>query len=136
MEDPESVGGSVVPQVTFTVPAVATVGITAEQASAAGHEVITSKLPLEHVSRSLASHDTRGFIKLIADARTRKILGAHILAVEAGEYIMEPTLAIKFGLTIEDLTDTLHPYLTLGEGIKLAAQTFEKDVAKLSCGAA
>ncbi|MBI4539038.1 MAG: mercury(II) reductase, partial [Gemmatimonadetes bacterium] len=59
-----------------------------------------------------------------------------ILAAEAGEMITEPALAIRFGLTIEDLTSSFHPYLTLWEGIKPAAQTFPKDVARLSCCAA
>jgi len=72
----------------------------------------------------------------VADAATKKIIGAHILAAEAGETITEPTLAVKFGLTIEDLISTFHPYLTLSEGTKLAAQAFTKDVAKLSCCAA
>jgi len=60
----------------------------------------------------------------------------HILAAEAGEMIMEPTLAVKLGLTIEELIGTLHPYLTLGEGIRLAAQTFDKEISALSCCAA
>ncbi len=127
---------SAVPRVTFTDPAAAAVGMTDVEARARGFEPITSVLPLEHVPRALAARDTRGFVKLVADAKTRRILGAHILASEAGEMITEPTLAIKFGLTIEDLTSTLHPYLTLSEGIKLAAQTFDKDVATLSCCAA
>lgn len=124
---------SVLPKVTFTSPAVASVGLTEQQAREAGIEPIASKLPLEHVPRALAARDTRGFVKLVADAATRRIVGAHIVAAEAGEMIMEPTLAIRFGLTIEDLTSTLHPYLTLSEGIKLAALTFDKDVAMLSC---
>ncbi|MBI4408415.1 MAG: mercury(II) reductase [Gemmatimonadetes bacterium] len=124
------------PKVTFTDPAVASVGLTEDQARAAGIEPLVSKLPLEHVPRALAARDTRGFVKLVADAATRKIVGAHILAAEAGEMITEPALAIKHGLTIEDLTGTFHPYLTLSEGIKLAAQTFDRDVAKLSCCAA
>lgn len=124
------------PKVTFTDPAVASVGLTEEQARLQGVEVLVSKLPLEHVPRSLAARDTRGFVKLVADAGTRKIVGAHILAAEAGEMITEPALAIKYGLTIEDLSTMFHPYLTLSEGIKLAAQTFDKDVAKLSCCAA
>ena len=124
---------SVLPQVTFTSPAVASVGLTEEEAREAGMEPLVSKLPLEHVPRALAARDTRGFVKLVADAATRRIVGAHILAAEAGEMIMEPALAVRFGLTIEDLTSTLHPYLTLSEGIKLAALTFEKDVAMLSC---
>jgi mercuric reductase len=121
------------PKVTFTDPAVASVGLTEDQACAAGIEPLVSKLPLEHVPRALAARDTRGFVKLVAHGTTRKIIGAHVLA---GEMITEPALAIKHGLTIEDLTSTFHPYLTLSEGIKLAAQTFTKDVAKLSCCAA
>ena len=121
------------PRVTFTDPAVASVGLGEEQARAAGISPLVSRLPLEHVPRALAARDTRGFIKLVADAGSRKIVGAHILAAEAGEMVTEPALAIKFGLTIEDLTATFHPYLTLSEGIRLAAQTFSIDVAQLSC---
>ncbi len=127
---------SALPKVTFTDPAVASVGLTEDQARAHGIEPLVSKLPLEHVPRALAARDTRGFVKLVADAATRKIVGAHILAAEAGEMVTEPALAIKQGLTIEDLTSAFHPYLTLSEGIKLAAQTFTKDVATLSCCAA
>ncbi len=132
----EAMDRRVVPQVVFTDPAVALVGLSAEEANAQGIEAIASLLQLENVPRSLAAQDTRGFIKLVANAETRKIIGAQILASEAGDMIMEPALAVKFGLTIEDLTSTLHPYLTLAEGIKLAALTFDKDVAKLSCCAA
>lgn len=124
------------PKVTFTDPAVASVGLTAETARGRGIEPIVSTLGLEHVPRSLAARDTRGFIQLVADGATRRILGAHILAAEAGEMIAEPALAIKLGLTIEDLASTFHPYLTLSEGVKLAAQAFSKDVARLSCCAA
>lgn len=124
------------PKVTFTDPAVASVGLTEDQARNRGIEPLVSKLPLEYVPRSLAARDTRGFVKLVADAASRKIVGAHILAAEAGEMITEAALAIKYGLTIEDLVGTFHPYLTLSEGIKLGAQAFTKDVAKLSCCAA
>ena len=124
------------PRVTFTDPAVASVGFTEDQARAHGIEPISATLPLHHVPRALAARDTRGFVKLIAAAMSRKIIGAHILAAEAGDMITEPALAIRFGLTIEDLASAFHPYLTLSEGIKLAAQTFTKDVGKLSCCAA
>ena len=124
---------SVLPRVTFTSPAVASVGLTEQEARDTGLEPLVSKLPLEHVPRALAARDTRGFVKLVADAVTRRIVGVQIVAAEAGEMIIEPTLAVRFGLTIDDLTSTLHPYLTLSEGIKLAALTFEKDVATLSC---
>ncbi len=132
----EPVDRRAVPGVVFTDPAVAIVGLTEAEARMEGQEVITSVLPLEHVPRSLAAQDTRGFVKLVAAAQTRRIIGAQILAAEAGEMIMEPTLAVKYGLTIDDLTSTLHPYLTLAEGVKLAAQAFDKSLAELSCCAA
>ncbi len=124
------------PRVTFTDPAVASVGLTEAQVRAQSVSPLVAELSLEHVPRALASRDTRGFVRLLAHPGTGKILGAHIVAAEAGDMITEPALAIKHGLTIEDLTASFHPYLTLSEGIKLAAQTFTKDVAKLSCCAA
>src|SRR5207245_10533909 len=110
---------SALAEVTFTDPAISSVGLTENEARAQGIEPLVSKLPLEHVPRALAAHDTRGFIKLVADAGTKKVIGAHILAAEAGEMVTEPALAIKFGLTSEDLTSTFHPYLALSEGMRL-----------------
>ena len=96
-----------------------------------------SNLPLEYVPRALAARNTRGFIKLVADRETDRLLGAHVLAAEGGEIIQTAALAIKMGrehgFTVTELRNLLFPYLTQVEGIKLAAQTFEKDVAKLSC---
>jgi len=127
---------SALPRVTFTDPQVASVGLTEDEARNKGIDLATSKLPLSYVPRALAARDTRGFIKLVADRRSNRLVGAHILATEAGEMIQEPTLAIKYGISIDDLAAAFHPYLTLSEGIKLAAQTFTKDVKKLSCCAA
>ena len=125
-----------VPRVTFTDPAVASVGHTEADAIAHAIQPLTSQLALEHVPRALAARDTRGFLRLVADSATRRLIGAQILAPEAGEMITEVVLAIRGGLTIEDIASAFHPYLTLSEGIKLAAQAFNKDVAKLSCCAA
>jgi len=127
---------SALPRVTFTSPQIAAVGLTEEQARAAGHAVKTSLLPLDKVPRAIVNGETRGLIKLVADEETDHLLGAHILAEHAGEVIQAAVLAIKFKLTVRDLTDTFHPYLTIAEGLKLAAQTFDRDVAKLSCCAA
>src|SRR2546428_11774829 len=93
-------------------------------------EPLVSKLPLEHVPRALAARDTRGFVKLVADGATQRIVGAHILAAEAGGMITEPALAIQLRLTIEDPTSTVHPYPTFSEGVQLSAPAFTKDVAK------
>ncbi|WP_417517821.1 mercury(II) reductase [Minwuia sp.] len=124
---------SVMPSVVFTDPQVASVGLTEKAAASSGFEVRTSVLPLEHVPRALTARDTRGLIKLVADADTNRILGAHILAPEGGESIQTAALAIQHGMTVSALADTIFPYLTTVEGLKLAAQTFDKDVAKLSC---
>lgn len=123
----------VVPGVTFTAPAIATVGLTEQQAKEKGYEVKTSVLPLDAVPRALVNRETTGVFKLVADAKTMKILGAHVVAENAGEVIYAVTLAVKFGLTVEDLRETMAPYLTMAEGLKLAALTFDKDVSKLSC---
>lgn len=72
----------------------------------------------------------------MADQETGKLLGAHILADDAGEVIQAATLAFRFGLRVQDLVETFHPYLTMAEGLKLTALTFDRDVAKLSCCAA
>jgi mercuric reductase len=126
----------VVPAVTFTSPAIATVGLTAAQAEAAGYAVKTALLPAAAVPRARVNHDPRGVFKLVADAATDRLLGAHVVADNAGEVIYAGVLAVKFGLRVADLVDTLAPYLTMSEGLKLAAQAFTRDVAKLSCCAA
>lgn len=124
---------TVMPAVVFTDPQVASVGVTEAQARAAGHAVRTSVLSLDSVPRALAARDTRGLIKLVADGATRKLLGAHILAPEGADSIQTAALAIRCGLSIDDLAEMIFPYLTTVEGLKLAAQTFDRDVKKLSC---
>lgn len=123
----------VLPRVTFTDPAVASVGLTEAQARESGIEVAVAKLPLSYVPRALVARDTRGLIKLVADAKTNLLVGAHVLAPEAGEMIQEPAIAIRFSISVDAIGTMLHPYLTHAEGIKLACQTFKKDVATLSC---
>lgn len=124
---------SVVPAVTFTNPSIATVGLTEEQAKEKGYEVKTSVLPLDEVPRAIVNRETTGVFKLVADASTLKVLGVHVVSENAGDVIYAATLAVKFGLTVEDLKESLAPYLTMAEGLKLAALTFDKDVSKLSC---
>jgi len=121
------------PAVVFTDPQVASVGLTEAAARGRGLKVKTSTLKLSYVPRALAARDTRGLIKLVAEANSGKLLGAHILAPEGADSIQTAALAIKCGLSAEQLAETIFPYLTTVEGLKLAAQTFTKDVAKLSC---
>ncbi|NOZ03222.1 MAG: mercury(II) reductase [FCB group bacterium] len=124
---------SVLPWVIFTDPQVTGVGLDEAQARAQGLRVETSTLSLDHVPRAIAARDTRGFIKLIRDIDTDKLVGARILAPEGAELIMEVSLAVKYGITVKELVDMFHPYLTMAEGVKLAAITFAKDVRELSC---
>ena len=121
------------PSVVFTDPQVASAGLTETDARNQGQEVRSSILTLDHLPRALAARDTRGLIKLVAEADTGRLLGAHILAPEGADSIQTAVLAIKHGLSVRDLGETIFPYLTTVEGLKLAAQTFDKDVAKLSC---
>ena len=124
---------SALPGVIFTDPQIATVGLTEAQAKRQGYQVKAKILPLEYVPRALAARDLRGLIKMVTDETSGRILGVHVLAAEAGEVIQTATLAVKFGLKVSDLTETLFPYLTQVEGLKLAALSFTKDVEKLSC---
>ena len=127
---------SALPGVMFTDPQVATVGLTEARARAAGWEVETSVLPLKAVPRALVNRDTLGVVKLVSQKDTGRLLGAHIVSENAGDVIYAATLAVRFGLTVSDLADGFAPYLTMSEGLKLAAQTFGRDVSKLSCCAA
>ena len=124
---------SVLPAVVFTDPQVATVGLSEAQARERGIETESRTLTLDNVPRALANFDHRGFIKLVAEKRAGRLLGAQILAAEAGEIIQTAALAMRAGMTVADLGGQLFPYLTMVEGIKLCAQAFTMDVKQLSC---
>ena len=121
------------PEVTFTDPQAASVGLTEAAARRAGLEVETRVVPLDQVPRALAARDTRGLVKLVAERGSGRLLGAHILAPEAGDSIQTAVMAVKHGLTVADLSATIFPYLTTVEALKLTALSFSKEVAKLSC---
>ena len=129
----ERYDNAAMPWVVFTDPQVAGVGLTEAQARAEGYEVKISVLGLDNVPRALAARDTRGTIKLVADAKTDRLLGGVIAAPEGSDSVQALAIALKFGMTTKALGEMIFPYLTTVEGLKLAAQTFEKDVAKLSC---
>ena len=121
------------PWVVFTDPQVAGVGYDEKQARQQGMAAESTRLPLSEVPRAVVARETRGFIKLVRDRETDRLLGGRILAPEGSELLMELGVAIRAEMTVEELTDTLHPYLTLSEGIRLAAMTFERAVDELSC---
>jgi mercuric reductase len=124
------------PRIIFTKPTIAGAGLTEAQAREQGFEVESRVLPLDAVPRALVNGDTRGLVKLVAEAGSGRLLGASVVADAAGEVIQAAVLAIERGMTVRELASTWAPYLTMAEGLKLAAQTFARDVAKLSCCAA
>jgi len=124
------------PRVIFTSPTFAAAGLTDELANARGFTCECRVLPMSAVPRALVNRDTRGFMKIVAEAGSGKILGASMVADGAGDVIHSVVLAIQFGLTTNDVANTWAPYLTFSEAFKLTAQTFKRDVSKLSCCAA
>jgi mercuric reductase len=124
---------SAMPVVVFTDPQVASVGLNERTAREKGLDVDTRTLTLDNVPRALANFDTRGFIKLVAQKDSGRLLGAQLLAPEAGEIVQTAVLAIRHGMSVHDLGNEMFPYLVMAEGLKLAAQTFTKDVKQLSC---
>jgi mercuric reductase len=121
------------PAVVFTDPQVATVGSSETEAHLKGIETDSRTLSLDNVPRALINFDTRGFIKLVAEAGSGRLIGVQAVTPEAGEIIQAAALAIRARMTVLELADQLFPYLTMVEGLKLAAQTFTKDVKQLSC---
>jgi mercuric reductase len=124
---------SAVPMCIFTYPQAAQVGMTDAEATGKGYTCACRVLDLSQVPKAQVIKDTRGVIKMTADAETGRILGVSILAPEAGDLIQEATLAIKFKLAIYDLIDTVHVFPTLSESLKLVAQAYVKDVTKMPC---
>ena len=124
---------SVLPWVIFTDPQVAGVGLDEAQAKAEGLHVDTAFLPMAHLPRAVLANDTRGSIKLIRNTETDTLVGARILAPEGSELLMELALAMKFGIKVSDLREMLHPYFTLSEAVKLAADTFSMPEKEFDC---
>lgn len=110
-----------IPSVIYTNPEVAWVGLTEEQAKAKGIQYKVGKFPMKANSRARTNNETEGLVKFISDANTDRILGVHIVGSSAGELIAEPTLAIEYGASSEDLARTCHAHPTISEATKEAA---------------
>lgn len=131
-DGPTEVDYTGMPQVMFTRPQLASAGWSESEAIARGFRCESRVLDLADVPRALVNHDTRGAIKLIADAKTGKVLGVHALADGAGEIMLAATYAIKAGMTVDDLANTWAPYLTMAESLRLVAGLF-RDQMPTSC---
>ena len=122
-----------VPHAVFTSPQVASVGITDAEAVRRGHACDCRVVAMERVPKALTVGDTRGVLKMVADAKTRRVLGVHIVSPIAADMIHAATYALKGGLTVEDIIDTVHTFHTFSEALKMAAESFHHDMSRMSC---
>jgi mercuric reductase len=123
----------VIPRAIFTDPQIGLVGMTEAEAIAAGHPCWCNTIPMELVPRAGAIRDTRGLIKMVADAETGEVLGVSMVGAQAGEVIHEAAMGLRFHATIADFIDLVHVYPTMAEALKLVAISRYKDPAQLSC---
>jgi mercuric reductase len=132
-EDVRKVDHRVIPRAIFTDPQIGLVGMTEEEAIAAGHPCWCNTIPMSLVPRAGAIRDTRGLIKLVADAETNEVLGVSMVGHDAGEVIHEAAMAMRFHAKLQDFIDLIHVYPTMAEALKIAALSRYKDPEKLSC---
>ena len=122
-----------VPKVVFTSPEVAAVGTT-ELEYMDEHGTCTCRtVEMGDVPKAKAVEDTRGLVQVVKHHETDEIVGVHMVGPRAADMIMEATLAVKFGLTVDDIIDTVHPFPTFSEAFKHACQAFRRDTSKMSC---
>jgi dihydrolipoamide dehydrogenase len=116
----------VIPNVIYTFPEVASVGKSEEELKAAGIAYASGKFPFTANGRAKVNHQTDGFVKILADAKTDRVLGVHIIGADAGNMIAEAAVAMEFGAAAEDIARTCHAHPTLSEAIKEAAMAVDK----------
>ncbi len=119
------VNHAVIPSVVYTMPEIAGVGLTEEAAKEAGHEVKVGKFPMIANSRAKTNRDTDGFVKVVADAQTDRVLGVWMVASVAGTMIAQAAQAMEFGATSEDIAYTCHAHPTHSEALKEAAMAVQ-----------
>ncbi len=122
-----------VPRAVFTSPQVASVGLTERETIEKGYECVCRTVEMSKVPKAITIRETRGLVKMVAENRTSRILGVHILADNAADIIHEGVLAVKHRLKVDDIIDTVHVFPTMAESIKLVATSFTRDIDKLSC---
>ncbi len=115
------------PRITFTIPTLASAGLTEAQAVQRGVRCESRVLGLEHVPRAIISRDTRGLVKLVPEHDSGWVVGVHLLADGAGDAILAGVYAIEGAMTVAQLASSWYPYLTIGQAIWLAAQSFTRD---------
>jgi dihydrolipoamide dehydrogenase len=117
---------AVIPNVVYTYPEIASVGKSEEELKEAGIAYKVGKFPFTANSRARVNHTPEGFVKILADATTDRVLGVHIVCADAGNMIAEAAIAMEFGASSEDIARTCHAHPTLPEAVKEAALAVEK----------
>ena len=133
LSDLREIDHRVIPRAIFTDPPVAVVGLTEEAAIAAGYPCWCNTLPMHLTPRAGAIRDTKGIIKMVANAETLEVLGVTMIGNSAAEVIHEAAMALRFRATLFDFIHMLHVYPTMAEALKIAAISRFKDPSKLSC---
>src|SRR5258706_4904439 len=129
----QKVDHRVIPRTIFTDPQVAVVGMTDEEAKGAGIRCWCGTIPLELVPRAGATHQSNGIAKMVINNDTQEVVGVSLVMPNAGEVIHEAAMALRFRAKLEDYIDMIHVYPTMAEALKIAAISYFKDPAKLSC---
>lgn len=122
-----------VPMAIFTDPEIGIVGHTAESARQAGIDTVTNTMPVNAIPKAHVTGHTAGVITMVADRITGQLIGVQLICHRGAELINEAALAIRLRATVADLAATLHVYPSMGEGLRLCAQGFSRDISKLSC---
>ena len=117
---------NIIPGVIYTTPEVASIGKTEEQLKELNNKYKVGKFSFMANSRAKAIDDTEGFVKILADEKTDKVLGAHLIGPHAGELIAEIGIAMEFGASSEDIARTCHAHPTFSEAVKEAALSVDK----------
>jgi mercuric reductase len=122
-----------IPHAVFTNPQVATVGLTDAEAVRRGFTCECRVTTMGRVPKALTVGDTRGVLKMVADVKTRRVLGVHIVSPIAADMVHAAAYAIRGGLSVEDIIDTVHVFPTFSEALKMAAESFHHDMSRMSC---
>jgi mercuric reductase len=128
-----SIDYDAVPAVVFTSPEVAAVGTTELEYMDEHGTCSCRTVQMADVPRAKAVKNTDGLVQVVKHHETDEIVGVHMVGPRAADMIMEATLAVRFGLTVDDIIDTVHPFPTFSEAFKQACQAFRRDTSKMSC---
>jgi mercuric reductase len=131
--DGKTIDYNAVPAVVFTSPEVASVGTTELEYMDKYGTCTCRTVQMSDVPKAKAVKDTRGLLQVVKHHETDEIVGVHMVGPRAADMIPEATLAVKFGITIDDIIDTIHPFPTFSEAFKHACQAFRRDTSTMSC---